>query len=33
MLDWLELNLADGARSNKKFILSDHVYAGARYFE
>lgn len=31
MLDWLEYNLADGVQSGRKFIISDHVYAGARY--
>ena len=33
MLDWLELNLADGAKSGRKFILTDHVYPGTRFFE
>ena len=33
MLDWLEQNLADGAQSGRKFILTDHVYPGTRFFE
>ena len=31
MLDWLEENLAAGAKSGRKFIITDHVYAGSRY--
>lgn len=30
-LDWLEANLKEGLETGRKFILSGHVYAGARY--
>ena len=33
MLVWLEHNLADGAESGRKFIITDHVYPGTRFFE
>ena len=30
-LDWLEANLKEGLETGRKFILSGHTYAGARY--
>ena len=31
MLDWLESNLAQAANTDRKFIITDHVYSGARF--
>lgn len=31
MLSWLEAQLIDGLSKGTKFIITDHVYAGARY--
>ena len=33
MLDWLESNLSEAANTDRKFIITDHVYAGARFLE
>ena len=31
MLDWMEDNLAQSSGTDRKFIIQDHVYAGARF--
>ena len=31
MLDWMEDNLAQSIKTDRKFIIQDHVYAGARF--
>ena len=31
MLDWMEDNLAQSIGTDRKFIIQDHVYAGARF--
>lgn len=30
-LDWLEAHLTEGKRTGRRFILTDHIYAGIRY--